>query len=262
MNLHPRKEDALRFPIAFCFALWASIAACVRDPNPRRDVAPAQPSTPDRPPPVPRLDYHETWQTCTIVGGPPEQMRAGADLGMCRPDNNRREIDHDITGWFQVVADTPGSTAEIVSATLYGVRMDGSLQPVAGTGAGQATVIWAGFYSRDPWFGNDNHVSVPGQTRLTIPTGNTLLHGGVGHASFDGFIDAIFVVEARTTGDAKVQIGIDLRPAETETLPNDAGIIPHRSVNQYALSDWFTSTTGCARSTPRRHAPTDCSAPH
>ncbi|MFA6429647.1 MAG: hypothetical protein WCV84_04090 [Patescibacteria group bacterium] len=191
---------------------------------------------------------------CTIVSGPTQQPSA---LGVCRMHHPRRPTDSDVAGWFQVVADRPGATVTIVSATLYGVRADGTLASIAGTNHNGQGVAWAGLYQRMPWFGTDAHrpVSVGNGSifRAQVPTDH-VLHGGVRHGNLAGFEDAVFVVEATMTGDARMQLGVDYRPQEGAILPNG-----NPDVNERSLSDWFTTNSGlCARSTPIATRPNDC----
>lgn len=167
-----------------------------------------------------------------------------ADLGVCRFNHGRRMIDRDAMGWIQAIADEPGSTIEIISATLYGVRADGQLEPIAGTGIGQPAIVWAGYWSRSPWFPpGDRHQSIAPFTRTTVDT-RSVLHAGASHGDITHYVDAIFIVEARTTGDASIQIGIDFRADEND----------QQGVNERALSDWFRSSgyDSCAHSTPRQ----------
>lgn len=193
---------------------------------------------------------------CTFVRPPAEQH---TDLGQCRRHHSPRPTDRFAAGWFQVVADTPHSTVEILSATLYGIREDGSHVALAGTGVGQAPVVWAGAYLRTPWFGNDASgndaftplpVTASSTYRATIPTGRTLLHGGPAHADITGYVDTVFIVQVHTTGDARVQIGVDYRPQS-----------PSDDVNEVALSDWFQSDGACVRATPRLSAKMNCRSP-
>jgi hypothetical protein len=183
--------------------------------------------------------------SCEIVGGPEQQP---GDLGVCRLNHARRPTDRDAAGWIQAVADQPGGTVEVIQATLYGVREDGSRVPLAGTALGQPAVDWAGLWTRNPWFPDDRHAAIQVTSgRLSVPT-DRVLHGGISHADIAGFADVIFVVRVRTSGDVRVQVGIDLR--ERSGSP----------VNEYSLSDWFHSGSSgtCVRSTATLRSPQDC----
>ena len=180
----------------------------------------------------------------TTVPGPREQP---ADLGRCRIHHPKRSEDRDIAGWFQAVADDTTSTVTILSATLYGIKVDGTLEVIS-----DGALTWAGYYSRSPWFppGDPHEDTTPGMS-FTVRQ-DRVLHGGSAHASLDGYVDVIYVMTVRTTGTARVQIGIDYRPSAASTGPG--------AVNERALSDWFAGD-GVLRSTSDPRSPTPSCIP-
>ncbi len=173
------------------------------------------------------------------VHAPLAPRQQPADLGHCRIELDRPSNFMDAVGWFQAVADTPGSTVRIISSILYGIKPDGSLEVIGGG------VDWAGLYSRDPWFPpGDRHISLGPSDHYIIPTGRDLIHGGSSHGSLHGYTDAIYVVVVETTGDARVQVGIDYRPRA------DIPVVRER-----ALSDWFRGDGRTLHSTPDPRTP-------
>jgi hypothetical protein len=171
-------------------------------------------------------------QSAAPARSPLSPIEQPADLGQCRVHHGRRPYDRDIAGWFQAVADDTSSTVEIISAILYGIKEDGTIEAIGGG------VAWAGYYGRSPWFPpGDQHDSIAPSSNFYVRQ-DRVLHGGSGHASLDGYVDAIYVVTVRTTGSARVQVGIDYRPAEGSS-----------DVNERALSDWFAGN-GVMHSTP------------
>lgn len=186
---------------------------------------------------------------CGVVPQPPEQLAqtsGSGDLGFCRWKVGRPSGYLSAGGWFVAVADTPGSTVEVLQATVYGIDVNGDLTPLSGSGVGQNPIAWAGIYHRQPWFvpGDiiQKHQVTPGASYVgQVPTGTTLLHFGPPRANVSNFDAALVVAKIRTTGDAQVQAGIDYWPDSSTNGTSVEG----------ALGDWVACTTPVTVSTPR-----------
>jgi hypothetical protein len=141
----------------------------------------------------------------------------------------------DAAPWFQIVADDETSTVEIVASSIFGVLPDGRERLITSAG-----VEWSALYSRQPWFPpGDQHRGVTASASYRAPSARQgVLHGGAGHLPLGEYVAIVYRMTVRTTGTARVQIGVDYRPH-----PNSPDI------NEGALSDWFSGS--CAtRQTP------------
>ncbi len=190
---------------------------------------------------------------CGIAIGPTQQP---ADLAVCRWKANRPSNRPYALGWLQAVADEQGSTVTVLEATLYGIRADGSAVAIAGSELGNPAITWAGYYDRTTWFRSGVHetIDVPSGTFVHhVPTGDRLLHFGTNRAEASAFSQAVLVARVQTTGDARVQLGIDYWANATGTASGD--------VTEGAVSDWVACDAAIEEATPRSESPTDCSPP-
>ncbi len=199
--------------------------------------------TPSVPPPMADAGFTPLPSPlCTTVGAPSEQVYQAPDRVNCRfirlrPSDMRYEF-----GWIVVVADTPGSTFELIRANVLGVRYDGTIVPIQGSALGETPYTYHANYLRSPWFGTvDYHETAPAPTRtsegwsFTVPT-NRVLHIILGGRDISAYREVYMMVQARTTGDARYEVGLDYDSNLTvdpgEVRP-DAGV-----------SGWASCTNG------------------
>lgn len=152
---------------------------------------------------------------CATVSAPIEQIRQTPDRVNCRfiqlrPIETRYEF-----GWIVAVADNPGATIEVIRANVLGVRHDGTIVPIQGSALGEDPFTYHAHYLRTPWFGTDDyHDPAPEPTRssegwvFTVPT-DRVLHIILGGRDVSAYREAYMMVQARTTGDARFEVGID-----------------------------------------------------
>ena len=119
-------------------------------------------------------------------------------------------------GWIDVIADSAGSTFELMRANVLGVRADGTIVPIQGSalGAERPFTFYAN-YIRDPWFDRmDFHEPAAAPTRtadawvFTVPA-NRVLHIVLGGERVDAYREAYMMVQARTTGTVRYSVGLD-----------------------------------------------------
>lgn len=177
------------------------------------------------------------------VVGPAEQP---ADLRVCRTHHQRRPGDTDAAPWFQIVADDDTSTVEIISSSIYGVLPDGRQQLIMNAG-----VEWSAIYSRRPWFPpGDLHTAVTASAFYHAPSARRgVLHGGAGHLPLGEYVAIVYRMTVRTTGTARVQIGVDYRPDANSS-----------DINEGTLSDWFAGSCATRQTPNPLRSSTQCRA--
>ncbi|MCC7522958.1 hypothetical protein IT407_04150 [Candidatus Uhrbacteria bacterium] len=179
---------------------------------------------------------------CGSVSAPIEQANQTPDRIRCtyirpRPSDARYEF-----GWIVVTADRPGATFELIRGNVLGVRYDNVIESVQGSARGEAPYTYHAHYLRSPWFGTtDYHETAPAPRRSSegwifdVPT-DRVLHIILGGRDVSAYREAYMMVQARTTGDARYQVGLDydsnLTVEPGEVRP-DAGV-----------SDWASCTNG------------------
>lgn len=187
--------------------------------------------------------------SCGVASPPSEQVQRAADRTSCGFFGGTLSSDTDFRPWMQAVADVPGGTVKVVSFTIYGVTASGYLVPVAGTAAGGGGITWVGTYHRVPWYVPTDQVeviSVRSDQTYSVPTGSTLLHLGNDGGNAIGYREGYAVATVQTSGDVRVQIGIDYY----------AGF--NRS-HEGAVSDWVSCPGGSFTfSTPLSTSPLNC----
>lgn len=203
-------------------------------------------STPPPPPPA---------GICGRVAAPPEQVAQAPDRSYCIHHFTRGANVYGF-GWANVTADTAGSGVEVLSATLYGVRYDGTVAAVAGSGTSIAPQLWYERDRRSPWFiGPSTYLG----TRTSLPTrfenvstNPDMLHFGLMGTDVTAYREVFFVLEVRTWGDAQVQVGVDY---DTNTTVEPGEVRPDGG-----KSDWFRCDTGATVRLASRRSDMDCDA--
>ncbi len=148
--------------------------------------------------------------TCGQVTPPQELLTHDASDAVCSFSEGKRANEDQYRAWLQVTADQPNSTVTIHSLSAYCVHQDGTVSPAGGTIKGEQTITWAGHYWRNTWYNPPNQVSVvpAGNTTYVVPNNPYLLHLGNG-GSAAGCREIVLQATISTTGDAKVELGLD-----------------------------------------------------
>ncbi|HWQ99672.1 MAG TPA: hypothetical protein VN397_02380 [Candidatus Methylomirabilis sp.] len=154
--------------------------------------------------------------------------------------------------WIQLVSDVSGATVHIIAFDLYGLRSDGTTVLLAGTNKGDGTVTWAEYDDRSTWYRDGSKkqpdLTIPSNMAFSVPTKDLLIHMGNVGANASGYVDVFVVATVSTTGDAKVQIGLDYRKSNFGAW-----------VREGSLSNWVSCNNGTmSLSTPRLGATMSC----
>ncbi len=145
--------------------------------------------------------------------------------------------------WVDVVADTPGSTIEVLELTLYGVLSNGQSVVVRRTTKGQPAITWIAEFSRDEWFVPTTPLSTTPPLKplssdvYSVPLNPRLIHFGNGAAPIGQYVDFYVVGVFRTTGTAKVKVGADAY------YPSYANGTDHYGW-EIGNSHWYSCTSG------------------
>ncbi|MEK7073018.1 MAG: hypothetical protein AAB974_01085 [Patescibacteria group bacterium] len=195
--------------------------------------------------------------SCGTVGAPPEQIRQVLDRTYCHfislPPTGTRYV----FGKIDVVADSAESTFEIIRGNVVGVRADGTLVPLLGTAVGRPPFTYAGWYMRSPtWYGSDAHDDVlplPSSPYIfTVPTDHVLHVVLGGMVDMSAYHEVFMMVQARTTRDARYQVGVD--------YDSDDRVDPGERRVDSGVSDWASCSAGgdITLSSPISTNPTFC----
>lgn len=172
---------------------------------------------------------------CGYVSPPPEMLAYDAADANCNFFAGKQPNEDQFRAWLQVTADKPGSTITVHSLSGYCVQQNNALTPASGTAIGQPAISWAGHYRRDTWYHPTDPVATlqGGQMTYEVPTNPLLLHLGNG-GSAAGCKEIILFAEISTTGDAKVELGLDYYTGN---------VYSHES----CVSGWKSCSTGVAK---------------
>lgn len=198
---------------------------------------------------------------CGVVQAPPEQQKYDVVDVSCHFSEGLLAGYNQSRPWLQITADDPKSTVTVYELSGYCIKPDSTVVANSGTAVGKPAITWAGHWYRDTWFrakdlnGNvvhaeDEHKAIPVQgdkTAYAVPINPLLLH--MGHEGWDitGCREIVVKAVISTTGDAKVQVGLNYNVGTDLATSRESGV-----------SDWKSCTSGTVTLTTPRSDTKSC----
>lgn len=203
--------------------------------------------------------------TCGQVNPPSEETNKFTDHANCGriASTSQFVAGRSVKAWVNIVGSV-GSTAKMTSLIIYGVKPDKTLVPVGGTAVNGTIITWSGLYERGPiWFDPNMSPSTYGRIGDIAPNSDGsyaipsvpstspykvdsyVVHvGGEAVTIAAPYVDYVVVGSFRTTGNAQVNVGLDVWSGS-------------QYIAELGNSNWYACSTGTVQAVSYNTAVSD-----